>query len=134
MAGIRDDEIISNLPQRDDILRTINRVQNTHRPINPVTLEELTIIPPYTHTISGDRFMQFDSLDQYENDRFIMFYSQSSLQKLCSSRMILCDGTFKTVPNLFFQLYTVHGIVHDHTFPLVYVLTSRKDQVFWIVR
>lgn len=124
-----DNEIIMNLPQRQDIIRTINRVQNRHRPINPGSLEELTILAPYTHTIVGEAFLQYDSgID--DPDRFIMFYTLSSLEKLCASRMVLCDGTFKTVPSMFYQLYSLHGIVHEHTFPLIYVLTNTKNEAF----
>lgn len=45
--------------------------------------------------------------------------------------MILCDGTFATVPTLFYQLYTIHGIVRDFTFPLVYLLSTRNHEEFY---
>lgn len=42
------------------------------------------------------------------------------------------DGTFKTVPNLFYQLYTIHAPVGQlHSVPLVYVLmTSKKEELY----
>lgn len=40
-----------------------------------------------------------------------------SIHKTClssnamdSSRIMLCNGWFKTVPSMFYQLYTIHGI------------------------
>ena len=38
------------------------------------------------------------------------------------------DGTFKTVPEIFFQLYTVHGISNNRVFPAVYALATNKRQ------
>lgn len=75
--------------------------------------------------------MRFDS-EIDDPDRFIMFYTISALGKLCASRMVLCDGTFKTVPTMFYQMYSLHGIVHEHTFPLIYMLTNTKNEAFYI--
>lgn len=119
-----------NLPERQDIIWTINRVQNRHRPLNPGSLEELNIVHPYTETILGETFLQYDSGVQDPN-RFLLFYKQNSLSRLCNSRIMLCDGTFKTVPSMFYQLYSLHGIVQDHTFPLIYVLTNSKTEDFY---
>ena len=38
----------------------------------------------------------------------------------------MLDGTFKVVPSLFFQLYTIHAIRGSHVFPCVYVLLPNK--------
>lgn len=53
------------------------------------------------------------------------------MEQLCGRKMILCEGTFKTVPRMFYQLYTIRGVVHGFTFPLIYVLGSRKDKDFY---
>src|SRR5262249_33922791 len=34
-------------------------------------------------------------------------------------------------PSMFYQLYTLHGNYHDFTFPLVYVLSTTKNQNFY---
>lgn len=45
---------------------------------------------------------------------------------------MLCDGTFKTVPRLFYQLYTFHGVkkIGDRvvSFPFAYALMSSKTE------
>lgn len=38
------------------------------------------------------------------------------------------DGTFWTVPRLYYQLFTVHAFVLDQQFPLLYVLLPDKSQ------
>ena len=37
------------------------------------------------------------------------------------------DGTFKVVPEMFYQFFIVHGIFRDHAVPLVYALLRRKN-------
>ncbi|KAJ4429677.1 hypothetical protein ANN_21878 [Periplaneta americana] len=43
--------------------------------------------------------------------RVLMFATDRNLELLAASDTIFSDGTFKTVPNQFFQLFTVQGIV-----------------------
>ena len=39
------------------------------------------------------------------------------------------DGTFKVVPTIFFQLWTIHAMYESHTVPLMYALLTNKTQV-----
>lgn len=130
VANVNSEEVIANLPQRNDIIRNINRIQNRHRPNNPMTLQDLNIEAPYTRSLNGQQFLQYDSGSD-DVDRFIVFYTTNDLERLCNSRMILGDGTFKTVPSMFFQMYTFHGIVNGYTFPLVYCISTRKTESFY---
>lgn len=47
---------------------------------------------------------------------------------MCNSPQFWCDGTFKTAPKLFYQLFTIHAAVFDHVYPLVYCLMTGKTQ------
>ena len=38
------------------------------------------------------------------------------------------DGTFSTVPPMYNQLYTIHGLTENRTIPCVYVLLPNKQQ------
>ncbi|KAL3885419.1 hypothetical protein ACJMK2_025482 [Sinanodonta woodiana] len=38
------------------------------------------------------------------------------------------DGTFKTVPSLFAQLYTIHGLINNSIVPAVFVSRSEKTE------
>lgn len=130
MENVMDEEVISNMPQRNDLMRNINRIQNRHRPINTNTLENLVIEAPYNRTKNGDLFCQYDSVNDNpdEEERFILFYTIKDLERLCNSRIMLGDGTFKVVPNMFYQLYTFHGVVNGHTFPLIYCICTHKTE------
>ncbi|KFD45438.1 hypothetical protein M513_13687 [Trichuris suis] len=41
------------------------------------------------------------------------------------------DGTFKTAPMVFYQIYTIHAPVGSRIFPLVYALMSGKSQALY---
>lgn len=69
VSTIANQEVLANLPQRNDIVRNINRLQNRHRPANPLTLQDLIVQPPYTTTKNGQQFFQFDSGPEDE-DRY----------------------------------------------------------------
>lgn len=124
---IDDEEIILNLPERNSVLRRINRVQNRNRPQNPRDLEDLEILPPYNRTLNDEVFLQYDS-GMDDPDRIVIFYTIRCLTYLCNSRKKFADGTFKTVPDIFYQLYTIHGVIFDSVFPLIYCITNKKDQ------
>lgn len=50
------------------------------------------------------------------------------MNRLAECDQWFLDGTFKTIPRLFAQLYTVHGLVQDHSFSLVFALLPNKTQ------
>lgn len=114
-----------SLPERRLLLRTVNRQQNRTRPQNPRTLQDVSIVPPYNLTTNGATFLQFDSGED-DDSRMLIFYSDRALEVLCGSEVVQSDGTFKTPPRLFYQLYTFHANFFGHTFPLIYVLAANK--------
>lgn len=127
LQNVRSTEVLVRLPERRTLFRQINRVQNRQRPVNPRSLEELIFREPYTKTLDSKQFLQYDSGPEDQN-RIVLFYVEEGLIKLCASRSIDADGTFKVVPQMFGQMYTMHGEVGGHVFPLVYCLTVRRTQ------
>lgn len=57
-----------------------------------------------------------------------MFYTIACLHHLSNSAQWWADGTFKTAPKLFYQLFVIHGQVYGHVFPLIYCITTKKTQ------
>ena len=47
--------------------------------------------------------------------------------ELFSLLIILSDGTFKVVPEIFYQLYIIHAVYRDHIIPVSCALLRRKD-------
>ncbi|KAF0987836.1 hypothetical protein HZS_2784 [Henneguya salminicola] len=48
-----------------------------------------------------------------------------------ANRNLYCDGTFKSNPNLFYQLYTIHDIYKTTLIPVVYCLLSSKTTMIY---
>ena len=68
--------------------------------------------------VKGKKILAFD------NHRIIAFATEDNLHILCESTDVQSDNTFKTVPKLFHQLYTLHVSVGSgsslETLPVVY--------------
>lgn len=74
-------------------------------------------------------FSFFSVNAQGVDKRFLIFTTKDNLRTLRSSDIWFADGTFDTVPNLFVQLYTLHGLLRDNlSAPLVYVLLVNKTE------
>lgn len=122
-----DDEVLAYLPERQTLRRAVNRAQNRFRPNNPGDLSSLEIVHPYTETKSHEKFLHYDSGPDSES-RLLIFTTEKNLRKLCDSPMIFSNGTFKTAPDMFTQMFTIHGIYREHLFPFVYALTINKNE------
>ncbi|CAF4876136.1 unnamed protein product [Rotaria socialis] len=61
------------------------------------------------------------------DDRILIFASDEQLNILQNAREFIVDGTFKVVPEIFYQLYIIHSVHRDHVIPVIYVLLHRKN-------
>ena len=118
-----------NLPSLDHLGRNIrSQRQNRHRHANPVVREALQELPPeYQVTSAGERFLIHDS-GIGDEKRILIFGSPDALQLLRESSHWFGDGTFKVCPRVFFQVYTLHGLVQDRIIPCIYALLPDKSE------
>jgi len=110
----------------------INREKQKSRPnfpLEPKSLNEILIPEWLQFNKSNEKFLLFDSGSE-DSERFFIFGSQSSL-KLIENNHLFCDGTFKSAPKLFLQLYTFHTLVEGHPVPVLYSLLPRKTQCIY---
>ena len=85
------------------------------------------MIPPeYTLSSSGESLMLWDSGYSTQTRRsFLWGTSTNAMEDAAHCRVI--DGTFKSAPHLFTQLFTVHGLFPVGWYlPLFYGLLPRK--------
>ena len=79
----------------------------------------------------------FDFLSKIDQDDgcILMFTTTENLRILSRSAFWIMDGTFKTTPNLFRQLYTIHGRIGtnigDPIIPLVYTMMTSKSEEYY---
>lgn len=128
VGAVEDDDVLLMMPDRNFLRRIMNTTQNEQRPPVHASLEDVTISPPYNATKNNQLLIFLDSEDTLPDNRFLIYTTQANLRILSVSRLMYGDGTFKTVPQQFMQLYTIHGAFQDHVFPLVYVHMQKKTE------
>ena len=77
-------------------------------------------------SIDNKNFLLVD----HHNPRFLTFGTQESLYDLCSSNHLFLDGTFKSCPEPFAQLYSVHtqSPISNNTIPVLYSFLPNKTK------
>ena len=94
-----------------------------------ITRAAIPILPAeFQTTHSGQPFLLHDS-GVADANRIFIFGSPDAVSLLEQSPHWFCDGTFKVVPDIFYQLYTVHAKVGTNIFPSIYALLPNKTQV-----
>ncbi len=72
----------------------------------------------------------------HHNPRFITFGTRQSLEDLCAADHLFMDGTFKSCPSPFSQLYTIHveSPVSKNTIPILYsFLPSKTKSIYTLL-
>jgi hypothetical protein len=107
------------------ISRHRNKVQGIPR--NVTNAADIAVPAEYKLTSDGRNFLLHDS-GEGDPDRLLLFGTEESLDWLVAREHWFSDGTFKTCPEVFYQLYTIHILFHHTVIPAVYVLTQKKDE------
>ena len=81
--------------------------------------------------LNGEDFTFIDN----KNPHYFSFGTADSLKMLCSSDHMFVDGTFKSSPSLFTQLYSIHteSSVLNNTLSVLYALLPNKSKATYIV-
>ncbi|CAF1096383.1 unnamed protein product [Rotaria sordida] len=120
------DQAVSRLPIRDNIKRRIRKIRSkndyTAVPNDP---NFLSIPSALCKTQRNSQFLRSDTGPG--DDRILIFASDEQLGILQSAHHFMSDGTFKVVPEEFYQLYIIHAVYRDHVTPVCYALLRRKD-------
>lgn len=78
-----------------------------------------------TQTKKGENFI----LENNQDTGIIILTCETNLKFLAdSTEEIFVDGTFKSCPKYFFQLYSIHGMKNGHFIPLVFALLPGKTE------
>ncbi|XP_050054122.1 uncharacterized protein LOC126549329 [Aphis gossypii] len=121
------------LPSYEAQRKKIKRARITHHHTEPNSIDDLNIPDNLKKTLSDQIFLIKESV--IGEDKILVFSTVNNVQKLSQSMFWIVDGTFKTVPTIFTQLYTIHAQVgfgdNSRVLPLVYVLmTSKREQCY----
>lgn len=127
LSDVTDPLVLGELTEKNHMMRNINKRQLVQRPNLPRTLAQLVIPDHLCITSLNQPFLQFDS-GVTDPNRILIFYTIPTLRYLSRSNILFMDGTFRTVPTLFYMLYSIHGKVGGFVFPLIYVLMVKKNE------
>lgn len=119
------DSVSINLPNNSALRQVVHRARTKSSSIPPLPrdLASLQIPDPYDKTSANDKFLYYDNNSER---RILMFTTLRNLNDLASNSEWACDGTFKCVPLLFEQLWTLHCKIEDRFEPKVFVLMSDR--------
>ena len=88
---------------------------------------ELNIPSQLRKTIAGCNFHMFSSA----NNDIVFFSSEENIRRLSSKSHWCADGTFKSVPKIYTQIFTIHGFEGDKLIPYVYCPLSSKTRAIY---
>ena len=117
------------MPSIQTVRRTIRKARRriNQEPL-PRNREELEIPEQYQRLENGELFLLYDSGVGVAN-RIIIFGTQRNLDMLDMYDQYFMDGTFKIVPDLFYQLYTVHVMTAaGYMIPALFSLLLNKTR------
>ena len=128
LTGISEGAAI-NLPSVETLRRNIRSVrQERNLPPLPINIAAIPAIPhEFQITENGEQFLLYDS-GVGDEERILVFGSPQGLQLLSQSDNWYADGTFKVIPEVFYQLYTVHAQCGDRIFPCIFTLLPNKTE------
>ena len=87
------------------------------------------VLPQPLRELDGKCFVLHDSGPATGDERFIIFGTEETVSFLKKSPIWFADGTFKMCPNLFEQVYTVHGGHDGFVFPCIFALLPNKTKM-----
>ena len=124
--------VAAQVPKISNLSQTIRRHRNKvlDVPKDPSTRTGFQVPDEYTETTDGKQFLAHDSGSD-DPSRILIFASPDGLQLLDRSQHLLGDGTFRTSPRAFFQIFTVQAIHKGHYIPVLScLLPDKKEETY----
>jgi len=124
-VGQLPEEVAAFAPKLHSLSRDMNRARKAAfgGPEEPANLD-FQLPQEFAHLVLHD--------SGAGQGRFLVLGKQRLLQCLRASRHWICDGTFKYVPGLFNQLWTIHGKGGGRSFPacMFVFMTGKSQQLY----
>ena len=118
-------------PEFSEVKSTLYRYRSNALPPIPDEIDDVDFnqIPAVWSTTSrGTRFMRKHDI----NFGITLFCTNEQLDLLSETRFLVADGTFKTAPDPYRQVYTFHGIIGGRRIPLVFALMEQRTTAHYI--
>lgn len=111
-------------PMFEEIQSQLKRHRQSFLPPIPVNLNNVNIQGTWAETWGGQRKL----LTLNNNLGVVVFASRRELEILYQCDVIYMDGTFRSAPAPYTQIFTIHGKYHGWVMPLVMCFLSGKEE------
>jgi hypothetical protein len=108
-------------PMFHEMKTSLYNARNASYPPVPRNVDDVKIEGIWSKTLNGELFV----LNTLKHPIFGTLESLKQLSKSEKNHLFF-DGTFKSCPNPFYQLYSVHSLTNDLSTPKLYTLLSDK--------
>ncbi|KFD50538.1 hypothetical protein M513_08606 [Trichuris suis] len=122
-------DIAPCLPSSNALRCQVRRIRRGQRTVELKALSDVHVPETLRKTLNGEQFLVKDAV--VGEDRILLFTTTANIHKLSGAPMWLMDGTFRTTPNVFYQMYTIHATIGSRSFPLVYAMMSAESQALY---
>lgn len=112
------------------VRQNIHASRSSKLPKLPKTLTELHEALD-NYDVITNRGENFKFINDCETN-IVIFTCSHNLEILRKMKIVFVDGTFKSCPKLFYQLFTIHGVKDNNYFPLVFFLLPNKNSTTYI--
>ena len=119
----------ASLPTVHTMRRAIRRHRQQEGIPHPIpqNIQDMKIPEELKVMACGKAFLLYDSGPG--GARTLIFSTTRNLELLQAAEAWFADGTFKVVPEIFFQLYTLHVLREGRVIPCVYALLPNKQEI-----
>ncbi|QQP42000.1 Putative LOC100898192, partial [Caligus rogercresseyi] len=124
-----DDSTLAFLPSAATLSRRIRdwRQKENRAPPIPMGRSGYSIPNEFRTLSNGEEFLLFDS-GMEDPNRLLIFGTQDGLKDLETNGNWACDGTFRSSPNIYYQMFTLHVIINNTSIPRIFALLPGKSQ------
>ncbi|XP_074655654.1 uncharacterized protein LOC141909168 [Tubulanus polymorphus] len=112
-----------DIPAFKSVRSAIARIKTKHMPEIPHDIDSVNVAGEWARCWNGRRFLL-----HHDNDwGILIFGADRNLRALNVSNTLYMDGTFRTAPRPYQQVFTVLGDYHGRVLPLVVALTVNRE-------
>ncbi|KAF9762292.1 hypothetical protein NGRA_2117, partial [Nosema granulosis] len=115
----------SVLANSTSLFKYINKLRKENN-VEPAEEDE-EIPSEYYKTIDNNKFIHYYMV-KGQIDRMIVLINEENISHLRHSEIWYMDGTFKSCPFDFYQVYIIHASIYGKTYSLLYALLDRKTK------
>ena len=127
-ASLSEDER-AQLPLVSCLSRNIRKWHQINEVVPPLPVCRTGFIIPDEFRLldSGEEFLQYDS-GEIDESRLLIFATDQGLDDLMHATHLAGDGTFKCVPKIYFQLFTLRIQMGHFSVPRLFALLPDKTE------